>query len=160
MWHPLYLLFQMHYLYECCSNYVIIWKLMHSNKPKDHQRNANGRECFLFKLWIHISFSFFLEGYKNRKFANLIEESSNVKSLSTEKKMKSIFLSLFLSHLLWNMNNFRKWTHFFHRFLLAWTVMWSITRVTTWLWGKGQGSKDQVGFSLILPQRVKGLRRV
>lgn len=73
---------------------------MHNNKPKDHQRNANGRECFLFKLWIHVSFSFFLEGYKKRKFANLIEESSNVKSLSSVKKMKSMFLSLFLFHLL------------------------------------------------------------
>lgn len=47
------------------------------------QMEGNG---FLFKLWIHISFSLFLEGYKNRKFANLIEGSSNVKSLSTEKK--------------------------------------------------------------------------
>lgn len=108
LWHSLYLLLQMHYLYECCSNYVIIQKLMHNNKPKDHQRNANGRECFLFKLWIHVSFSFFLEGYKKRKFANLIEESSNVKSLSTVKKMKSMFLFLFLFHLLWNMNSFRK----------------------------------------------------
>lgn len=73
--------------------------------------------------------------------------------------MKSMFLSLFLSHLLWNMNNLRKGTHLFHLFLLAWVVMWSITRVTTPYWGKGQGPRDQVSFSLNLPQRVKGLRR-
>lgn len=97
MWHTVYFLFQMHYLYECCSNYVIIQKLMHNNKPKDHQRNANGRECFLFKLWIHISYSLFLEGYKKRRFANLIEDSANVKSLSTGKEMKSMFPSLCLS---------------------------------------------------------------
>lgn len=76
---------------------MIIQKLMHNNKPKDHQRNANGRECFLFKLWIHFIFSLFLEGYKKRRFANLIENSANVKSLSTGKEMKSMFLSLFLS---------------------------------------------------------------
>lgn len=97
MWHTVYFLFQMHYLYECCSNYVIIQKLMHNNKPKDHQRNANGREWFLFKLWIHITFSLFLEGYKKSRFANLIKDSANVKSLSIAKEMKSMFPSLCLS---------------------------------------------------------------
>lgn len=70
---------------------------MHNNKPKDHQRNANGRECVLFKLWIHISFSLFLEGYKKRRFANLIKDSANVKSLGIGKEMKSMFPSLCLS---------------------------------------------------------------
>lgn len=93
-WHTVYFLFQMHYLYERCSNYMIIQKLMHNNKPKDHQRNANYREWFLFKLWIHISFSLFLQGYKKSRFANLIKDSANVKYLSTGKEMKSIFPSL------------------------------------------------------------------
>lgn len=63
---------------------------MHNNKPKDHQSNANGREYFLFKLWIYISFSLFLEGYKERRFANLIKDSANVKSLSIGRETKSM----------------------------------------------------------------------
>jgi len=94
MWHTVYFFFQMHYLYECCSNYMIIQKLMHNNKPEDHQRNANDREWFLFKLWIRISFSLFLQGYKKSRFANLIRDSANVKYLGIGKEMKSIFPSL------------------------------------------------------------------